>query len=574
MFSLRSFPNVQIMLLITIGVLLSVGCASVPKPIPLISFKSTPSKIDVGETAILSWSVSNADSIIISPFDGSLAASGVKSIAPVITTTYQLTAYYGEKSISHNVEVVVNKPQPKMEEQEKLTPIVEEKNTTPSKYPKGNTPANEVTSLRYSYEIFGSDVSGYPNEIKLYVTVQDENGNLITNLAPPYASELIAKDYFRSINEEINGKIFQVEKFKVEEIHDQKREPYSFALVLDHSGSMEKEIRFLENGVREFVKRKNPNDEIAALKFDQFYQVEVPLTQSKDEFLQQYKFAGLSGYGGNTGLYAAAGDAVDNIAKYGKYKHKALILFTDGWDNASPMSVLYFGKGSPDAAELIEKARKLDVSIFVVTMGERQKVDEPTLQTVAAYTGGNYQNIQRGSEIQDLFDGLPRKFSNYYVLTFTPHKADGERTTNITVKNEGNQTTSASRRLATGKVDVSQLANFFKKPVTLGRFTEGKAEESGLNKEVITIFANYVKSHPDKIVEIYGHASLKGSSTTNQVISLKRAQLLKQQLVKAGVKEKSIKAYGLGSTKPLHKPEIFDWMSAENRRVEVVLVDR
>ncbi len=79
-------------------------------------FSADPESIVAGEVSILSWSVSNANSVTISPTivgnpRGSVDASGSLPIAPSVSTTYTLTAANAAGTSSQSVTIIVN-PQP------------------------------------------------------------------------------------------------------------------------------------------------------------------------------------------------------------------------------------------------------------------------------------------------------------------------------------------------------------------------------------------------------------------------------------------------------------------------------
>jgi len=60
---------------------------------PIInSFSANKSSIETGETAILTWTTTNASSVTISPGVGTVAASGSTTVTPATTTTYTLVA--------------------------------------------------------------------------------------------------------------------------------------------------------------------------------------------------------------------------------------------------------------------------------------------------------------------------------------------------------------------------------------------------------------------------------------------------------------------------------------------------
>jgi hypothetical protein len=67
------------------------GLAPEPVSPPVInSFSPNKSSIDKGETAILTWTTTNANSVTISPEVGSVAASGSTTVTPTATTIYTI----------------------------------------------------------------------------------------------------------------------------------------------------------------------------------------------------------------------------------------------------------------------------------------------------------------------------------------------------------------------------------------------------------------------------------------------------------------------------------------------------
>ena len=62
------------------------------KPPTVHSFASARVKVDKGQSATLSWHVSNASEIFVEPGVGSVSALGSTTVKPTKTTTYTLTA--------------------------------------------------------------------------------------------------------------------------------------------------------------------------------------------------------------------------------------------------------------------------------------------------------------------------------------------------------------------------------------------------------------------------------------------------------------------------------------------------
>lgn len=77
-------------------------------PPVISSFTANPSYIQCGQTAVLTWNVSNDPATVtLSPGIGSVASSGSHSVTPSCTTTYTLTATNIDGSVSASTTVTV-----------------------------------------------------------------------------------------------------------------------------------------------------------------------------------------------------------------------------------------------------------------------------------------------------------------------------------------------------------------------------------------------------------------------------------------------------------------------------------
>lgn len=68
---------------------------------------------------------------------------------------------------------------------------------------------------------------------------------------------------------------------------------------------------------------------------------------------------------------------------------------------------------------------------------------------------------------------------------------------------------------------------------------------------------------------VYGHTDLSGDASDNKALSKKRAEAILKELVAHGVDADDIQAIGMGSEKPLIKPDNTPAKMARNRRYEV-----
>ena len=82
--------------------------------------------------------------------------------------------------------------------------------------------------------------------------------------------------------------------------------------------------------------------------------------------------------------------------------------------------------------------------------------------------------------------------------------------------------------------------------------------------------ADALKDQSDRSITIEGHTDSQGTDASNQELSQNRAQAVRDYIVSRGVKSESVKAQGVGSSRPVAdntSPE----GRANNRRVEIVV---
>jgi len=85
------------------------GCSGISLTEPIInSFSADPTTITVGESSVLSWSITDANSVTINNGVGSVTFSGNTMVNPVVTTTYTLTATNSTGSVTAMITVTVN----------------------------------------------------------------------------------------------------------------------------------------------------------------------------------------------------------------------------------------------------------------------------------------------------------------------------------------------------------------------------------------------------------------------------------------------------------------------------------
>ena len=90
---------------------ITAGLIAIFSPTPPVVnlFKASPDEITAGESFTLSWSVSDATKIIISPEIGTVELAGLKMLSPNETTTYTITATNNDGKDVGSITVKVRK---------------------------------------------------------------------------------------------------------------------------------------------------------------------------------------------------------------------------------------------------------------------------------------------------------------------------------------------------------------------------------------------------------------------------------------------------------------------------------
>ncbi len=102
------------------------------------------------------------------------------------------------------------------------------------------------------------------------------------------------------------------------------------------------------------------------------------------------------------------------------------------------------------------------------------------------------------------------------------------------------------------------------------QFKSGTAELSGESKSVLDRIAKTLKENQHLKFEVAGHTDNRGDRSFNVSLSEKRAQSVRQYLVKGGVSANRLTAKGYGPDKPVASNDTREGRS-QNRRVELVL---
>jgi len=178
--------------------------------------------------------------------------------------------------------------------------------------------------------------SGYE---QLTVTVTDQGGRYVTGLQ---------KGDFRIYVDGIRRPL--------EFLRRDTDTPVSVGILVDTSGSMEPKIPQARAAIAQFIRELNPSDDIFLYAFsDQEFLLQSFTT---NHGLVMRRLGLLHAYG-DTAIFDALMDGLSMINR-GRYDKKALLVVTDGMDNASRATL----------AEVAGRARRMGVLIYSIGIGD------------------------------------------------------------------------------------------------------------------------------------------------------------------------------------------------------------
>ena len=156
------------------------------------------------------------------------------------------------------------------------------------------------------------------DEVVLNVTALDENGRLVTDLK---------KDDFKIFED---GVPQTIASFQHQDI------PVSMGILVDNSGSMRDKRTAVNTAALDLVKASNRDDEAFVVNFSDEAFIDQDFTSDIGKLREG--LAHIDSKGG-TALYDAVVASADQLAKNAKRPKQALLIITDGEDNASTFTL-------------------------------------------------------------------------------------------------------------------------------------------------------------------------------------------------------------------------------------------
>lgn len=263
--------------------------------------------------------------------------------------------------------------------------------------------------------------------VVLPVSVTDSDGSFVSGLS---------LQNFRVYE---NGRLQQITAFQDGDT------PVTVGLIVDHSRSMGPKLAEVAEAVSAFAQSSNPEDQMFVVDFNDDVSVELldgkPFTNDPHELAKAVSAIRARG---RTALYDAVAEGLLHL-QLGQWDKKALIIVSDGGDNASQQKY----------SRILTQAQRLQVSIYCVGLADADEEENPNvLRRLSKATGGIAFFPTSLQEVADISRRIARDLREQYTLGFVPEKtgsADSFRQLTVKVSVPGR-----------GKLRVRTRSGYFK----------------------------------------------------------------------------------------------------------------
>ena len=246
------------------------------------------------------------------------------------------------------------------------------------------------------------------------VTVTDSRGRHVSGLR---ASEF-------GVYEE--GRLQNITFFSAEE------GPATVGLIIDNSGSMRAKRTDVVNAALIFAGASRPDDEMFVVNFNEEVYLGLPPQIQFTNELSEIRSALLStAPDGMTALYDGLAAGIAHL-KTGTRSRKALVLMSDGADNASRLRL-------GDVVELAQRTQATIYTIGIYAEGDPDR-NPRVLRRIAELSGGRAYFPAALSDLNRIWSEIAGEIRNQYTIGYRSSNADRDgkhRKVKITASRNG-----------------------------------------------------------------------------------------------------------------------------------------
>jgi Ca-activated chloride channel homolog len=195
--------------------------------------------------------------------------------------------------------------------------------------------------------------------------------------------------------------------------------PASIAILIDSSGSMLATRDRIIAGITSLAMSSHADDEFMPLVFNERVTPVLPQDHpfTSDPIELRKALTNNLGVRGRTAFHDALSAALDGLSR-GRHERRALIVLSDGGDNASEQTF----------DEVLEKVQASNVVIYTIALLDPLSLDRNpgALRRLSEVTGGLAFEPKRAAVIDKTFRSIAADIRSRYTLAYEPSGGESE----------------------------------------------------------------------------------------------------------------------------------------------------
>jgi Ca-activated chloride channel family protein len=254
-------------------------------------------------------------------------------------------------------------------------------------------------------------IEGSERPLALYAPTKPFRVNVDIVLVPVTVTDAMERPVMSLTKQDFA--LYENDKLQEIRYFAEEAAPVSIALLVDVSKSMTDKIDTERAAIVEFFKNADPQDEYFAITFSDRPRLVASSTQSVDE-LETKLIAAEPG--GPTAMLDAVYMAQAEL-RSARYKRKAILIISDGGDNASRYTL----------REIKNLARESDVQIYAIGLFEtfffntlEERLGKKWLREITDATGGRTLTVDNREKLPEAAAELSREIRYEYMLGYRP----------------------------------------------------------------------------------------------------------------------------------------------------------
>lgn len=400
----------------------------------------------------------------------------------------------------------------------------------------------ESARQEISLTIQSVDISRFPT-VKILVEASNKFGEPLDSLTPENVFI-----YENGIQKKILGieKIITPEKIAVD-----------FIFVVDKTGSMQQYIDGIKNNIVGFTQKlvkRGIDYRLGLVIFSDVIDKVYQPTANVYEFLGW--ISSVKAFGGGDEKENAL-EALNQSTKinFRKEATRVDVLITDAPFHSK-------GEGGDghtyfDMNDIINTLQKQQVRVFSIVP---EKLSQYT--TISKKTRGTSYDIEY--PFSTVLDNFSNQLTNLFQITYNSNQGSIPDSIEIGVYN------AKTNKIVRKTIPIVELG---RKLILEHLLFDVNSYELPEDVKELNILSDFMYTRPELSIMIEGHTDNIGTLESNQILSEKRAEKVKQYLIQKGISADRIKTIGFGELKPLAS-NATAFGRQLNRRTEIVILSK